>query len=876
MRPIKIQITALYVLIFLSGFAGLGYEIVWTRLFAVGLGHEIPAVLAVVAAFFSGLALGAWSLDRRVSTSRVPGRWYASLELLIGAWAVVLVFLIAPGNVLAARLMGISPSAFRHWTVAFLVPFFLLLPATVAMGATLPAAERLFSRLRQDGWSVGGLYAANTLGAMAGTLLTTLVIAPALGFKATLYSLAALNFLCGVGILAGPARREEGRLPVNIAIPGTPVPERLSLVLFCTGLLGIGYEVLVVRVLSQVLENTIYSFAGVLSVYLFGTACGAALYQKFAPRDRYRQVLASLLLALSTACLVGIVLLWGAPFIYRGVREGLGGGLGGSVSGEVALALVVFLLPTVCMGATFSHLAQGARRPEEGLGRALGVNTLGSALAPALFGVLCLPAFGAKATLIILASGYLLLALLWRPARWWPAVLPLGLALFLLFTPDHLRMVDLPAGSKIVAHAEGVMAAVTVVQDAGHDRYLKVNNHFVMGGTASFFSDARQALIPLLLHPRPQKALFLGLGTGATFAAAALYPGLQADGVELVPEIVPMLPLFRRTTDDLASQKRLKVFVADARRFVNCTDKNYDVIVGDLFHPARDGAGSLYTVEHFQAIRARLTPGGLFCQWLPLYQLDLPVLQTIIRTFLDVFPEGSAMLAHYSLEMPILGLVAGNNPLRYPPDWLERRVQDGNLRAGLENLHLQDSLALFGLFLAGSEDLRAFVGEGPLNTDDQPVVIFEAPRFAYAHQEPPAARLLALLKHLNPQPRDILRPAQNPSEVSRQERLAAYWQARQRFLLAGVGVEETNDPRKLLQTVRDPLLSLVRRNQDFSPAYDSLLVLAWRLSRTDPLAARELLLELERANPKRPDAQQLRDFLAKKYASEIGGAPPAR
>ena len=369
-----------------------------------------------------------------------------------------------------------------------------------------------------------------------------------------------------------------------------------------------------------------------------------------------------MLLALSTTCFLGIILLWGAPFLYRAVREGLGGGMGGSVSGEVALAMMVFFLPTVCMGATFSHLAQGARRPEAGLGRALGVNTLGSALAPALFGVLCLPALGAKATLMFLASGYLVLALFWRPARRWYATLPLGLALFLLFTPDHLRMVDLPAGGKIVAYAEGVMATVTVVEDAGHDRYLKVDNHFVMGGTASFFSDARQALIPLLLHPRPQKALFLGLGTGATFDAAALYPGLQADGVELVPEIVPLLPLFRRTTEDLPAQKRLKVFVADARRFVNCTDKTYDVIVGDLFHPARDGAGSLYTVEHFQAIRARLKPGGLFCQWLPLYQLDLPVLQTIIRTFLQVFPEGSAVLAHFSLKTPILGLVGGAHP----------------------------------------------------------------------------------------------------------------------------------------------------------------------------------------------------------------------
>ena len=199
--------------------------------------------------------------------------------------------------------------------------------------------------------------------------------------------------------------------------------------------------------------------------------------------------------------------------------------------------------------------------------------------------------------------------------------------------------------------------------------------------------------------------------------------------------------------------------------------------------------------------------GGLFCQWLPLYQLDLPVLQTIIRTFLQVFPEGSAVLAHYSLKTPIVGLVAGLTPLRYPADYLERRVQDDTLRAGLEAVRLQDSLAFFGNFLAASESLRAFAGEGPLNTDDRPVVIFEAPRFAYSHQEPPYVRLLSLMEHLQPRPRDILQPAQNPSEVSQHERLAAYWEARQRFLRAGVGVEETNDPWKMLQAVREPLLS---------------------------------------------------------------------
>src|SRR5438034_94509 len=86
-------------------------------------------------------------------------------------------------------------------------------------------------------------------------------------------------------------------------------------------------------------------------------------------------------------------------------------------------------------------------------------------------------------------------------------------------------------------------------------------------------------------------------------------------------------------------QPALKMFVADARRFVRATSAQYDVIVADLFHPARDGAGSLYTLEHFRAIRQRLASGGLFCQWLPLHQLDENMLRIIVRTFLEIFPR---------------------------------------------------------------------------------------------------------------------------------------------------------------------------------------------------------------------------------------------
>jgi spermidine synthase len=855
------RIRSLFFFIFLSGLAGLGYEIVWTRMFSLALGHEILAVLAVVAAFFSGLALGAYGLDGLVSRSRFPGRWYALFELIIGGWSLALISLIPAANHIASTLIGLDPSPFRQWSVAFGLPFLVLLPATAAMGGTLPAMERLVSRLRRDGWSVGGLYAANTLGAVVGTLGSTLLLVPAVGLTVTLAVLALVNFLCAAGVYLGAAR-DEGRLArVRVEVPGLPSRRRLLSAVFATGLFGIGYEVVIIRAISQVLENTVYTFAAVLSVYLLATALGAALYQRFAPRTGFPEVLRGLLLATSVACLAGVALLWATDTLYAGVRTGLGGGFAGSIAGELAVAFAVFFLPATAMGAAFSHLAQGAR-DRDGFGVALGVNTIGAAMAPLVFGILLLPALGSKLVLVGLSLGYVLLA----PGRPSPrrlaaTALPGGVALALLLAPAQLRFVTVPPGGSLIEHREGVMAAVSVVRDARDELYLKVNDHFRMGGTASSYSDRRQAHISLLLHPEPRRALFLGIGSGVTFAAAADYRDLEADGVELVPEIIPLLPHFAKSNGAALDNERLRMRVADARRFVNATDEAYDVIIADLFHPARDGAGSLYTVEHFRAVRSRLADTGIFCQWLPLYQLDLQTLRSIVRTFLQVFPQGSAYLAHYSLQTPILGLVSSGPPGGYTHAWLDRRLEDGALARALASLRLDSPYALFGGYLAGSRELGAFAAAAPLNTDDRPLVVFEAPRFAYAGEEPAHVRLLALVDRFEPTPGELLKAASTPGEREAHWRLARYWQARNRFLHLGVGVTEAGDVLGMLRRVREPLLDLVRLSPDFDAAYSPLLVMARELRRVDAGSTRSLLLALAEANPQRPEAARLLDLL---------------
>ena len=854
MPRIIIQQLVPYIILFLSGFAGLGYEMVWTRMLSVGLGHEIIAVLAVVGAFFCGMALGAWRMDATVSRSRRPGRWYAGFELVIGIWTLILTALIPWVNRWAGPLTGIDPSMFRHWILAFILPFFLLLPATFAMGATLPSMERLFSRLRRDGWSVGGLYAANTFGAVAGTLLTTFFIAPALGFRLTAGLLAGVNFLCAAGAMMGPARRETERKAVSIGISNPPDLRRVMGTLFVTGFLGIGYEILVVRVLSQVLENTVYSFAGLLSVYLLGTAAGAAVYQAVAPRRKFEPVLTGLLHCLAFAGVLGVAILPFSEQIFSWLRH-----MAGAVAGEMGLAAAVFFLPTLVMGAVFSHLAQAARRPSGGVGRALSINTLGGAIAPLIFGVLLLPAVGSRVCLAAASLGYLFLIPARRWKHWLPAVIPLSLAAFILINPSGLDFIRLMPGTRVVKHIEGVMADVSVIEDSGNDYFLKVNNKFVMGGTASRFSDWRQGHIPLLLHSNPKTALFLGLGTGATFAAAADYPQLEAHGVELVPEVIRVLPYFEKSTGRLDGLPRLKIHAADAQRFVNTCAQPFDVIVADLFHPARDGAGFLYTVEHFTAIRSLLNPDGVFCQWLPLYQMDLNVLRTIIRTFMHVFPNGKGVLATYSLQMPIIGLIARNDEIPFRTDYMEKRAAGDQLRRKLASLRIYNTYTVFGTFIAASQDLTGFAGKGPLNTDDRPTVIFQAPKFAYAEHGPAYERLFALLDHLDPDPDQILQSEGTADGNAVHDRLKAYWDARDRFLHAGAGIRRTADVEQLLDQVRDPLLSIVRESPDFDAAYNPLLAMAGQLTRVNPEAARHLLLELQAANPLRQDAKKLLD-----------------
>lgn len=745
----------LHAIFLLSGIAGLGYQLAFVRMFAAGLGHEMPSVLAVVGAFFGGLAFGAWTLDGPVSRSPRPGHWYMGLELTIGLWGLACAWLIGGANDLALRLMGVTPAPWWQWVVSLGVPMAVLLPATMAMGATLPAMERFAAPLASGGRCVGGLYAANTAGAVVGTLLGAFVLVPVMGYRTSVIVLAGVNLLCALLIvpMLRPVEAAESDAAVN-AVSNAPLRlrRRIFMILFVTGLLGLGYEIVGLRVISQVIENTVYSYAAALAVFLAGTVAGAAVFQRAGGNVEFEKLLGYLLCGLATACMLGGVGLAYSREIYHACRHSLGDSTWAVMLSEMAVASLVFLIPTLLMGATFSHLTQAVKRTGGGVGMAVAINTAGGSLAPLLVGVVMMPTVGTKWTMASVALGYLALIIHHGKVARWALVMPL---VVLLLLPDNLRLVRTFEGQHLHSYREGVMASVAVIEnDKGH-RQLRVNNRYQMGGTspASRRMELRQGHIPLLLHPAPLRALFLGLGTGITAMAAADHPGLEADAVELLPEVVALLPAFIVDGRSLRDAPRVRVVTADARRFVRVTRAGYDVIVADLFHPARDGGGTLYTREHFEAVRERLNDGGLFCQWLPMYQLDDDMLRVIIHTFGLVFPDARAVMHDINLNYPAVALIGPKERWpNYAGGWLASRVVDDALRRRLDGLGLQRDEDLFGLLITDSVGLAKYAGAGPINTDNRPIVVYRAPRFAASRGQTSYGRLSAMLEEVVPEP----------------------------------------------------------------------------------------------------------------------------
>jgi spermidine synthase len=771
------DVGALGACFFLSGTASLMLEVVWTRLLRLVFGSTTLAVSTILVAYMLGLALGGLAGGRITARLRNGVRGYAWIEIAIGLYAV-----------LVPSILGVFPllnrAVFSNLTIwaatagRFTAVLVALIVPTVLMGATLPILVAALVRRRMPLASrVGLLYGLNTLGAVTGVFLSTFVLFPAIGVWRTNLTAAGLDLAIGLLALLALARRFETEESISAAPAAAASAEHgavrtaptawnpAGIVYGLVGFTALVYEVCWTRALSMILGSSVYAFAAMLGAFLMGIAVGSLLLRRWAgrlqrPLVTYAWGIAAVgLLALATRALFGML-----PDLFVRAVVGLGLSRAGMVATHVVLSMLVMLGPTLVLGALFPLLTGALAAPSERTSATVGdvyfVNTLGSAAGAFCAGFVLIPAYGLPTTLGLASAANCIAAsalLVWQRewtgrARVGGAIALLAAAVVILAIPPRWDRAALTRGvyrdpegeigfglellpllgvpdSRILYYRDGINSSVSVHREHG-DITLRVNGKADASALGDLPTQGLLAEVPMLFGPPPARVLVIGLGSGITVGSVALRRESRVDVVELEPAVVEASRFFEHVNNRPLEQPNVRLIEEDARTYLASTSERYDVMISEPSNPWMAGASNLFTREFFTAARQAMHPGGRFCQWLQLYEIDPPSLRAIVAAFRSAFPYLYGF-AH-TVGGPDLLLLGMDRPLGVQdlPVWetLSEPVRDD-----LRRMNSFSTADLWSLIQLTPADLEAIVRQADTaNSDDNMFVELHLP-WAVAH-----------------------------------------------------------------------------------------------------------------------------------------------
>lgn len=669
-----------------SGGSTLALEVAWLKRFSQVLGADIPALTAVTAALFLGLAAGNTIAARIAARVASPLRAFSAVEIGVAAAAALTLPALAWLPAFLAPLYPGHPT-FAFELLRFVGASSILLVPTTLMGIGLPLLTEATRRRRgTPGESFNRLYAANTIGAALGCLVAGFVLIPNLGVTLGLVAATighAANALFAFR-LAAPAGQVDAAEPspraskarTAPAAAAAPAPSRGLAVLFpfLLGVPTIVYEATWSRSLVLILGSTTYAYSILLAVFILGLGLGPLLVAR--ATDRVRQPwawVAGLQFAIAISAfgvkvLVGRLPLWVGEPLARYAQS-----FGGFMLVEAGIAAMVLIVPTLLLGCAFAFAARAVQETfasgGEAAGTFLGANTLGNTTGSLAATFLLIPALGIQGS-ITLASALTVglgfwaawlarpeprtvaigggAALVWAVLaffvpRWDPLLISSGP--FLTATEGaanyRARTTAEAAGVAVLAHEEGVMATVMVMEDVRGERSLTLNGKTTASTVNDIPTELLSGHLPLLLAPDAKNVLVIGLGCGASAAAVARHPVEHIDVAEISPEVVELQPLFASVNRDILGDQRVRMLTIDGRTHLTYTDRTYDVITSEPSNPWIAGVGNLFSHEFFEACRRHLAPGGVHAQWLQGYGLSRHDVASVIATFRDVYPEAT-------------------------------------------------------------------------------------------------------------------------------------------------------------------------------------------------------------------------------------------
>jgi spermidine synthase len=749
---------------FLSGATSLVYQTLWERALHLLLGTSGVALATVLAAFMAGLGLGGY-LGGRWAPAR-PLRAYGWLELGIGLYALAFPLLLAAAEP-AYLLLHRGPLAPLAPGLELLFAAALLLPPTVAMGTTLPLLSRVVvDRIGTASERMSELYAANTLGAVAGTFVAGLVLLPTVGFTTTNRVAAAGNLLVALLALAldprFPALVPTDDLDFEDRPPSAPARAGLVVVFLC-GVAGLASEVLWTRMVALMLGATTYAFTAMLLAVLFGIAFGGRIGGTLADEALRFGGMAATRVGLARVCLLlavtsfALPFLWPwLPYVFVGVFD-LFDGRENPLAvflGSFTASTLALLLPAVLMGAAFPYAVRvvtgdsGEASPV--VGQVYAANTFGGVLGALLAAFVGIPALGLRGVAGATTVVYALAAVAAAPrarghaalgvvlavvpflvtAPWDPLWMNGGLYQYVAFFSDHSPegLAHFTSGDQELLYVqEGRSSVVTVGKNHETSNLWLANNGKV---DASSEGDLPTQILVSLLGAQfvehPDEVLVVGLASGISAGAVTLLPEVRhIEVVELEPAILGAARLFAPYNFGLLEDPRVELVWNDGRNHVlRAPEGTWDLVVNEPSNPYLSGVSNLFTREFWEVGRTRLAPGGVWAQWVQLYGMGPDELDGLIRTFAEVYPHVAVYEVLRGADLVLLG---SDHPLVPTEEAAARLFAAPRAAEALRKIELTRPLDVVALHAFDRDQALAFAGDAEPVTDDNLRVEYAAP-----------------------------------------------------------------------------------------------------------------------------------------------------
>ncbi|MGV3662373.1 MAG: spermidine synthase [Prosthecobacter sp.] len=771
--PTRAQFTTfiLALVLFLSGFCALIYQTVWLREFRLVFGGAAPAAAAVMAVFMAGLGFGGKLFGAWVERVGRPFRFYARLEVGIALAAAA-----SPAMLGLARSLYLKTGGTAGMGLGAATCLQLLMTALVLglpcflMGGTLPAAMKFAQRDDDPRRSITAFfYGINIAGAVTGACLSTFWLLPTLGNKGAL-TIAVLANL-GIALAAGAIsmfQEKEPRQPAEAAAEdgGENITAKApaSFVLaaaFMSGFTFFVAELVWFRVSTPLLGGSVYGFGLVLCVVLAGMGLGGLLYSLMLKKAEpsiggFTLVSALQALAVLLPYALGDRIAHLALILNDSLR---GVGLHEMALGWAVVMGTLAFLPSLLSGIQFPLLVSLLGRGNAGVGQQLGRaylwNTFGSITGSLLGGFVLVPVLQLKGCWVLAAAliATMSAASLWLQVRRktggdkaaafsWNGRLATGLLLGCAFcalgaqgptaawmhTPigygrvnDNYRTAlgletwRRQAQRKMVQAYDGRETSVAVV--GGHEYAFLTNGKSDGSAVGDAGTQVMLGITGAILHPHPQNACVVGLGTGTTAGWLADVPGMQhVDVLELEEEIRKVAVYFDPVSRNAMKHPRVNNITGDAREFLLTKGENYDLIVSEPSNPCRAGVANLYTREFYTNASQRLSKGGIFCQWLQGYEVEPATISTVIATLRKVFPKVEVW-ATQSVDML---LICSNEDQPWSLESIRQRIKTDPMAEALHRFWKTDTAEGFlAACLANSDYCSAIAAATKsVNTDD--------------------------------------------------------------------------------------------------------------------------------------------------------------